>query len=91
MNKTIESYVNTFGKLIKWQYRCRGNLHKAVDIADRYRMDRSGCEPRLGQEIFSSSHPSRPILRPALHQAQLIPGLCPGGKTAGACWPPTPI
>jgi hypothetical protein len=67
------------------QDRCKMSLDSAVVTAARYGMDSSGSEPRLGQEIFSSPHPSKPILRPTQLQVQWVLDLFSGSKAAGAC------
>ena len=53
----------------------------SVDIATRYELDGLGIESRWGQDF---PHPSRPDLWPTQPPIQRLPGLFPGGKTAGA-------
>jgi hypothetical protein len=60
----------------------------SVSIATRYGLDGPGIESRLGQDFPKLS---RPALGPTQPPIQLVPGLFPGGKAAGAWrWPPTP-
>jgi hypothetical protein len=52
-----------------------------VGIATRYGLDGPGIEFRWGRDF---PHPSRPALGPMQPPIQWVPGLFPGGKTAGA-------
>jgi hypothetical protein len=50
-------------------------------IATRYGLDGPEMESRRGRDF---PHPSRLALGPTQHPIQLLPGLFPGGKAAGA-------
>ena len=47
-------------------------------------VQRSGLRLATGQEIFSSLHPSRPVLGPTQLTVQWVSGLFHGGKAVGA-------
>jgi hypothetical protein len=53
----------------------------SVGIATRYGLDGPGIESRWGRDFLQ---PSRPALGPTQTPIQWVPGLFPGGKTAGA-------
>ena len=61
-----------------------GDRDSVVGIATRYRLDGSGFEPWLEQEIFSFTRPFKPALEPTQPPVEWAPILFPTGKAAGA-------
>jgi len=60
------------------------NPQRGPGLPTRYRLESPEFETRLGQEVFSSPHPSRPGLRPSQPPLQAVPGLlAPGIKRPG--------
>jgi hypothetical protein len=52
----------------------------SVGIATRYGLDGTGIEPLCGRNF---PHPFRPALGPTQSPLQWVPGLFPGGESAG--------
>ena len=75
------SLAHNIGVLhVRWRGR-----DSSVGIATRYRLEGPGIESRWGRDF---PHPSRPVLGPTRPPIQWLPGLIPGGKTAGVQrWP----
>jgi hypothetical protein len=61
-------------------YLCVGR-NSAVGIATCYGLDGPGIESQWGRDF---PYRSRPALGPTQPPVQCVPGLCPGGKAAGA-------
>jgi hypothetical protein len=66
---------------IKAAHVMRKGRDSSVDIATRYGLDGPGIESRWWRDF---PHPSRPDLGPTQPPIQLVLGLFPGGKVAGA-------
>jgi hypothetical protein len=73
----VQKWLIWFNTVLLWFV----GRDSSVGIATRYGLDGPGIEYRWGRNF---PYPSRPALEPTQPPVQWIPGLFPGGKTAGA-------